>query len=77
MEGITHTYDWRMERRRVATAIVGGSGNMTETFIAFWGDVTTQSRVLLRLLRLTALRAMKDTKSKWQPQDALHTTAKR
>ena len=58
---------WRMESRRVAAAIVGGKGNMAETFAAIWVDVTTQSRALLRLLRLTALRAMKDTKSKWQP----------
>jgi len=53
---------WRMARRRVAAAIVGGNGNMAETFAAIWEDVTTQSRALLPLLRLTALRAMKDTK---------------
>lgn len=58
---------WRMERRRVAAAIVGGNGNMAETFAAIWVEATAQPRALLRVLRLTARRDMKDTKSKWQP----------
>lgn len=48
-----------MARRSVAAAIVGGNGNMAETFAAIWEEVNTQSRALLPLLRLTALRAMK------------------
>ena len=64
---------WRMERRRVAAAIVGGNGNMAVTLAVIWVDVTTQSRALLRLLRLTALRAMKYTESNKCQRKALDT----
>ena len=64
-----------MERRRVAAATVGGNGNMAVTFAAIWVEVTAQSRALLRLLRLTARRAMKETKISKRGRKALFTKA--
>jgi hypothetical protein len=52
---------WRMERRTVAAAMVGGNGNMVETSEAIWADVTIQSSALLPVLRRMALRAMNNT----------------
>lgn len=52
---------WRMERRTVVAAVVGGNDNMDETLEAIWADVTIQSSALLPVLRLMALRAMKNT----------------
>ena len=52
---------WRMERRTVAAAMVGGNGNMEATSEAIWADVTIQSSALLPVLRRMALRAMKNT----------------
>jgi hypothetical protein len=53
---------WRTERRTVVAAMVGGNCNMDETLEAIWAEVTIQSKVLLPVLRLMALRAMKSTK---------------
>jgi hypothetical protein len=50
-----------MERRTVVAAVVGGNDNMDETLEAIWADVTIQSSALLPVLRLMALRAMKNT----------------
>ena len=52
---------WRMERRTVVAAMVGGNCNMDETLEAIWAEVTIQSNALLPVLRLMALRAMKNT----------------
>ena len=52
---------WRMERRTVVAAIVGGNCNMDEMSEASWAEVTIQSSALLPVLRLIALRAMEDT----------------
>jgi hypothetical protein len=52
---------WRMERRTVVAAMVGGNCNMDETSEAIWAKVTIQSNALLPVLRLMALRAMKNT----------------
>ena len=49
---------WRMERRTVVAAIVGGNCNMHETLAAIWADVTIQPSALVPVLRLIALRAM-------------------
>jgi hypothetical protein len=56
-----------MERRRVVAAIVGGNCNMFDMFEAIWAEMTIQSNALLPVLRLIALRAMKDTdrNSRW------------
>jgi hypothetical protein len=52
---------WRTERRTVVAAMVGGNCNMDETLEAIWAEVTIQSNALLPVLRLMALRAMKNT----------------
>jgi hypothetical protein len=52
---------WRMERRTVVAAMVGGNCNMDETLEAIWAEVIIQSNALLPVLRLMALRAMKNT----------------
>jgi hypothetical protein len=49
---------WRTERRTVVAAMVGGNCNMDETLEAVWAEVTIQSKALLPVLRLMALRAM-------------------
>jgi hypothetical protein len=49
---------WRTERRTVVAAMVGGNCNMDETLEAIWAEVTIQSKALLPVLRLMALRAM-------------------
>src|SRR6266849_2045989 len=54
---------WRTERRTVVAAMVGGNCNMDETLEAIWAEVTIQSNALLPVLRLMALRAMKNTHS--------------
>ena len=46
---------WRMERRRVVAAIVGGNCNMHETLVAIWAEVTIQSNALLRLITRRAM----------------------
>jgi len=51
---------WRMERRTVVAAIVGGNCNMLETLEAIWAEVTIQSNALLPVLRLITRRAMED-----------------
>ena len=53
---------WRMERRTVVAAMVGGNWSMDETLDAIWAEVTIQSNALLPVLRLMALRAMKKKK---------------
>lgn len=52
---------WRMARRTVATAIMGGNCNTDEISEAIWAEVTIQSTALLPVLRLMALRDMKIT----------------
>ncbi len=51
---------WRMERRTVVAAMVGGNCNIDETFDAISAVTTIQSSALVPVLRLIALRAMKD-----------------
>jgi len=50
---------WRTERRTVVAAMVGGNCSMDKTLEAIWAEVTIQSKGLLPVLRLMALRAMK------------------
>jgi hypothetical protein len=50
---------WRMARRTVAAAIVGGNCNIDEMSEAIWAEETIQSTALLPVLRLMALRDMK------------------
>ena len=52
---------WRMESRTVVAAMVGANCSMDETLDAIWAEVTTQSSATLPVLRLIALRAMKNT----------------
>ena len=52
---------WRMESRTVVAAMVGANCSMDETLDAIWAEVTTQSSATLPVLRLMALRAMKNT----------------
>jgi hypothetical protein len=49
---------WRMARRTVAAAIVGGNCIMDATSEAIWAEATIQSTALLPVLRLMALRDM-------------------
>ena len=52
---------WRMARRTVAAAIMGGNCNTDEISEAIWAEVTIQSTALLPVLRLMALSDMKVT----------------
>jgi hypothetical protein len=59
---------WRTERRTVVAAMVGGNCNMDETLEAICAEVTIQSNALLPVLRLMALRAMKNTVQRLERQ---------
>jgi hypothetical protein len=51
---------WRMERKTVVAAIVGGNCSMFEMLEAIWAEVTIQSNALLPVLRLITRRTIED-----------------
>ena len=54
------TMIWRTEWRTVVAAMVGGNCSVDETLEAIWAEVTILLNALLPVLRIMALRAMKD-----------------